>query len=565
MIVQITNTENQKNNSNKNISSLDLGDCEDILRGVYNISDKYPLIILKIDYYLPDTLIPIIGYEIYHPLNKSKLDLIYCKDILIKLNIPVSIDENNLFKYDPNSDYYNDNCFSYTTENGTDIILKDRQKEFSDNKLSLCEDNCNYTGYNTNYKQYTCNCNAKNKIDLISEIVDNENILSKNIISKDTGSSSAIITLKCTKTLFTKEGLKNNISSYVLIIIIVYFTISILLYIKCGYPLLNDDINEILKWQKNRIKQSKGEIGQRFKRKKKKKKIKKTNNFPPKRKNSNIMNNINIKNSSTKKPIIKSNKNESLFNSLNTKKSIDNTNGENMDKKAKIKYNDIDLNMMNYKSAIEYDKRTFFQYYLFLLRKKLPILFGFCPVKDYNSMIIKSSLFSLSFAIYYSINFAFFNEEIIHELYETGGKYDFIYFLPKILISFGISHIICILIIFIFLSERNLLEIKNQPTLEASNNIVEKVKRKIIIKYTIYFISGFIFLIFFWLLLSSFGAVYQNTQIIIFKNELISFGISLFYPFVINIFPSIFRIIAINSKDKNMECIYSFSKVLQII
>ena len=39
------------------------------------------------------------------------------------MNIPVSIDENNLFKYDPNSAYYRDNCYAYTTENGTDIIL----------------------------------------------------------------------------------------------------------------------------------------------------------------------------------------------------------------------------------------------------------------------------------------------------------------------------------------------------------------------------------------------------------------------------------------------------------
>ena len=71
----------------------------------------------------------------------------YCEEILIKLNIPVSIDENNLFKYDPNSVYYTDSCYSYTTENGTDIILKDRQKEFSNNNLSLCENNCSFSEY----------------------------------------------------------------------------------------------------------------------------------------------------------------------------------------------------------------------------------------------------------------------------------------------------------------------------------------------------------------------------------------------------------------------------------
>ena len=85
------------------MSTIDLGDCEDKLKSVYGIDPSLPLIIFKIDYFSKDSLIPIIGYEIYHPLNKSKLDLTYCQDILIKLNIPVNIDENNLFKYDPNN------------------------------------------------------------------------------------------------------------------------------------------------------------------------------------------------------------------------------------------------------------------------------------------------------------------------------------------------------------------------------------------------------------------------------------------------------------------------------
>ena len=36
VIYQITTSENQKNNSKNNISTLDLGDCEDTLRSIYN-------------------------------------------------------------------------------------------------------------------------------------------------------------------------------------------------------------------------------------------------------------------------------------------------------------------------------------------------------------------------------------------------------------------------------------------------------------------------------------------------------------------------------------------------
>ena len=54
-------------------------------------------------------------------------------------------------------------------------------------------------------------------MDLISEIINDQNKLSNNFDTNETSSSSSVVTLKCTKTLFTKEGLKNNISSYILL------------------------------------------------------------------------------------------------------------------------------------------------------------------------------------------------------------------------------------------------------------------------------------------------------------------------------------------------------------
>ena len=200
---QITTTENQNNNTNNNISSINLGTCENILKDIYDINRTLPLIIFKIDYYSSDTLIPIVGYEIYHPINKSRLDLSYCKEILIKLNIPTSIDENNLYKYDPNSGFYTDDCYSYTTEDGTDIILNDKKQEFKDNNLSLCQNNCEYIEYNKNNKQSSCECEIINKMDLISEIIDNPNKLSTNFDNNETSfGSSNIITMKCTIVLY---------------------------------------------------------------------------------------------------------------------------------------------------------------------------------------------------------------------------------------------------------------------------------------------------------------------------------------------------------------------------
>ena len=309
---QMTTSDNQKNNTNKNMSTIDLGDCEDKLKEIYDIDSSLPLIIFKIDYFNPETLIPIIGYEIYHPITKEKLNLSYCEDILIKLNIPVNIDEDILFKYDPNSEFYNDNCFAYTTENGTDIILNDRKQEFVDNKLSLCENNCNYTGYSKDVKQSSCNCNVKNKMDTISEIIENSNNLTNNIDSKESGSSSSssnIISIKCTKALFSKEGLKNNISSYILLIFIAHFLLSIILFIKCGYPLLARDINNILYGKRKEKKEnSKMNLMTQGKQKKGKKNgwkrtVEKNSQNPPKKYKLNLVNNMNLSKIQNKKTI----------------------------------------------------------------------------------------------------------------------------------------------------------------------------------------------------------------------------------------------------------------------
>ena len=580
MIYQISTTHNQNNNTNKNVSTIDLGDCEKILKKEYKINDTLPLIIFKIDYFPPDTLIPIIGYEIYHPITKSKLDLKYCRDILIKLNIPVDIDENNLFKYDPYNDYYTDNCFPYTTDNGTDIILNDRKQEFTENNLSLCENNCTYKGYNSSNNHSTCSCTIKNKMDLISEIMDNPNKLSNIFLTESnagSGTSSNIVTIKCTKTLFSKDGLKNNISSYIIIIFIMQNLLCIILFIKCGYPLLESDIKNILDEKEKIEKQNNHKKSNLLVNQPKNKIINKKRkaHFPPKKGTINFINNFNqFKNNNNiinyrkpkKKNIINKNKNKKKINSTNI--SLQQKKDIIKAKKFKsfiVKYNDYELNTMEYRKALLYDKRSFCQYYLVLLKRKNLILFSICPVKDYNTMIIKLCIFSLSFSIYYVVNFAFFTENIIHKIYEIGGKYDLSFFMPKILISFAISYFISNIIKLIFLSERNIMKVKEQPTLSIAYDFSTKVKRQLIIKYIIFFIISLIFLVFFWMLLSTFGAVYQNTQLFIFKNALISFSISLIYPFFINILPCIFRIASLNSEKKDNECMFNLSKFLQIL
>ena len=70
--------------------------------------------------------------------------------------------------------------------------------------------------------------------------------------------------------------------------------------------------------------------------------------------------------------------------------------------------NDCELNRLQYKDAIKYDKRIYMQYYWSLLKIGDLFLFAFVRNNDYNSNIIKISLFFFSFSLYYTVNAFFF-------------------------------------------------------------------------------------------------------------------------------------------------------------
>ena len=106
------------------------------------------------------------------------------------------------------------------------------------------------------------------------------------------------------------------------------------------------------------------------------------------------------------------------------------------------------------------------------------------------------------------------------------------------------------------------IEIKKQKIYENATNKVKKVKRKIVIKYIIFFISSIIFIVLFWYYLSSFGAVYKNSQFYLIKNTFISFTLSLLYPFIINFLPGILRYISLNNKKMILYKISQFCQYL---
>ena len=209
--------------------------------------------------------------------------------------------------------------------------------------------------------------------------------------------------------------------------------------------------------------------------------------------------------------------------------------------------------------ALNKDKRSYSQYYFSLLERKQLILFSFYPNNDYNSRIIKSFLFFFFYASHFTINALFFNDNTMHKIYIDSGSFNLNYQLPQIIYSSLISTLINTFIKFLSLSENLIISIKADKNTNNYNEKVNQMK----IKFSFFFIITFILLFIFWFYVSCFCCIYQNTQIHLIKDSLISFALSLIYPFFINLIPGIFRISALNDEKGEKQYICKLSQILE--
>ena len=215
---------------------------------------------------------------------------------------------------------------------------------------------------------------------------------------------------------------------------------------------------------------------------------------------------------------------------------------------------------MEYKSAINIDKRTYFQYYWSLLKKKVLLFFTFYPTLDYNLMTIKICLFLISFSLYLTINALFFSDKALHDIHKNNGIYKIILEIPKIIYSSIISITINKILQLLSLSEKNFLEYKNihnSRKMKRIANMKKVYEKKLLmtlkIKYIVFFILSYILLFFFWYFISCFCAVYINTQETLIKDTFISFCLSMLYPFGLSLLPGFFRFPALKAPKKDKE------------
>ena len=220
---------------------------------------------------------------------------------------------------------------------------------------------------------------------------------------------------------------------------------------------------------------------------------------------------------------------------------------------------------MSYKEALLIDKRTYFEYYWSLLKKKHIILFVFMPVNDYNLITIKLGLFIFSFCLYLTVNALFFTDKTMHKIYEDKGMFNILFQLPQIIYSTLISTLISMIIKLFALSEKDVIKLRQTKNKSKSFENSYKLFKWLIVKFNLFFFLSIFLLMIFWYYISTFCAVYKNTQKILIKNTFTGFGITLLYPFGLYLFPGFFRIPSLRTPKKDRECLYKLSNILSLI
>ena len=559
VIYQITSTNNQINNNNdEGLSKIVLNECEDSLKIKYNINKEKSLIILKIDYFIDELNIPIIDYVLFNPENNSRLDLSVCNNDNISIYIPVSIEENNLYKYQPSSMYYQNFCFQYEIDLKTDIILSDRKKEFNEQYLSLCESNCIFNYYNNITKTVLCDCKIKLKSTLLSNN-DNNIDLSKLLFNFEDINSNSQNIHKCYNILFSSEGLKKNIGSYIILSLFLLLNFQICLLQNKKKYLFNNNTNT----NTNKIMNINNNHNEELYLNPPKKNLKRHTLYYDISKNSlkKPFSRYELKNSKSLNSNSNTNNNQSLFNSVLNNIKLEKP--KNKINKIKTDMSDTELNSLPFDKAKLFDTRTFCQYYTSLLKYKHIIMLSFFSPFDHFSIAIYRGIFIISIGLFYLINCFFFTVATIHDIY-INKKFILAKHLKNIIFSTIIASIIITIIKLIFVPEKFFNEIKNKLPEEANDKIKRKLKCFIYKVSTIFLLMN-IFLIFCWYYISIFSVVYKYSQVHLIKALCISYAIFLLYPLIFYLVPGFLRIHSLSTTKNYSECIYKLSKLIQCL
>jgi hypothetical protein len=160
-----------------------------------------------------------------------------------------------------------------------------------------------------------------------------------------------------------------------------------------------------------------------------------------------------------------------------------------------------------------------------------------------------------------SFNTLFFTDDSISHIYNKGGKFDFVYNLPKTIFSGVCCGVINFLLKFLSLSQNDIKKINSIKNKNEKNIKLSKIIKCLKFKLIIFYILIFVFMILFHFYVAIFCEIYVNTQKHLIKSSIISYFLSMIYPFGICLVNTILRKLSFYYKNKFL---FFCSKIFQL-
>ena len=209
-----------------NETHVEFDECEKKLRESYNISNSTILTLFQfeIENYNTQSYIKQVEYQTYND-EMIILDLSVCKDINIRIvheiKDGVTINENMISSFenmgvnifDINDSFFNDLCTPYS-DNGNDIILQDRIKDYYQN-YSLCNQECIYNSIDFENMTVACDCIVKENLSTIITPLNLESV------KESSFSDSNIAVIKCYNLVFSLKNKMENIGFWIFLVLII--------------------------------------------------------------------------------------------------------------------------------------------------------------------------------------------------------------------------------------------------------------------------------------------------------------------------------------------------------
>ena len=235
-------------------SRVDLGECIHLLKTQGIISSNESLIILQLDSPSSKKVSNEISFALYFS-NLTQIDISYCNNTKIKITSSVNTslinnfdkaksiyDSNGYDIFNINDAFYTDDCSSYTSENGTDLTLKDRRNIYFE-EINFCDDGCIYESYN--FELNVVNCICENITNSINHTSFSLNTFFKKFINVFKESNIKLV--KCYNSVFDIDKLRKNVGSYVMIGLFGFELIILFLYCESGLISTNEIYEMLIK------------------------------------------------------------------------------------------------------------------------------------------------------------------------------------------------------------------------------------------------------------------------------------------------------------------------------